>query len=120
MGYAGAQMTIMSKTCAERCNISHLMDKRWSGVAKGVGIQRILGRIHFCKYMRGNDKGMSVTFANATFLNQCHSCSQMSPHPVHKCYFCSHKNIDIENIEDQRVWSYLLMHDNVQGVTTPN
>ena len=42
-------MTIMSKSCAERCNISHLMDKRWAGVARGVGVQRILGRVHMCK-----------------------------------------------------------------------
>ena len=44
-------MTIMSKACAERCNISHLMDKRWSGIAKGVGVQRILGRVHMCEYI---------------------------------------------------------------------
>ena len=46
---AGAQMTIMSKACAERCHISHLMDTRWAGIAKGVGVQRILGRIHMCE-----------------------------------------------------------------------
>jgi len=43
---SGAQMTIMSKSFAERCNLFHLLDTRFKGVAVGVGTGNILGRIH--------------------------------------------------------------------------
>ena len=39
-------MTIMSSSCAERCGIMRLIDRRFAGVARGVGTQEIIGRIH--------------------------------------------------------------------------
>ena len=43
---SGAQMTVMSKKCAQKCGILHLVDTRFAGYAVGVGKGKILGKVH--------------------------------------------------------------------------
>mmetsp|Transcript_17286 Transcript_17286/g.70180 ORF Transcript_17286/g.70180 Transcript_17286/m.70180 type:complete len:264 (-) Transcript_17286:704-1495(-) len=57
----GAQSTIISLDCARRLGIDRLIDKRFQGMAKGVGSAKILGRIH-STVLKIEDQFLQCTF----------------------------------------------------------
>ena len=50
----GAQKSVMSPEMAEACGIARLMDRRFSGVAVGVGTAKIVGSVHSVPLKLGN------------------------------------------------------------------
>jgi len=55
----GAQMSIMSKKTAIKCNVDYLIDHKFKGIAKGVGTQKIIGKIHLLD-LEIDSKGTSL------------------------------------------------------------
>lgn len=61
---SGAQCSVISKGCAEACNILNFLDKSFSTVAVGVGVQKTLGRVHWIDIKIGN----KTDFASITVI----------------------------------------------------
>ncbi|KRX01002.1 UBA-like protein [Pseudocohnilembus persalinus] len=53
---SGAESTIISASLAEKCGLTRLLDKRFAGIAVGVGQSKILGRVHVAQMEIKNKK----------------------------------------------------------------
>jgi len=43
----GAQISILPRSFVTACNLEHLIDEKYNGELKGVGSDKIIGRIHY-------------------------------------------------------------------------
>ena len=116
---SGAQSTIISKNCAEACNILHMMDTRFAGIAYGVGQSKILGRVHIAHMDFGSEQlPMSFTVLEDNKIDllfgldnlKRHQCSiDLVDHKLHLCKgefsipFLPDGNIKKNKFEDERV-----------------
>lgn len=51
---------MMNVQCAQRCNLLHLVDKRFKGVAAGVGTAAIHGRVHMATLRFGRKAAVDI------------------------------------------------------------
>ena len=52
---SGAASTVMSESCAEKCSVMRLVDRRFATVAVGVGTQKVIGKVHLGTVQIGED-----------------------------------------------------------------
>ena len=57
----GAQMTVMSLECAQKCKLQALIDQRFRGVAAGVGVARIVGRVNLATLRFGRTAAVDTS-----------------------------------------------------------
>eukprot|EP00954_Amorphochlora_amoebiformis_P005645 445250-Amorphochlora_amoeboformis.AAC.1 len=65
----------------ERVGLAHLIDKRWQGMAKGVGTAKIIGRIHAAQIQIGSAFfTMSITVLEGQDMQFLFGLDQLKRH----------------------------------------
>ena len=57
----GAQCTVITATCAQKCGLLALVDQRFRGVAAGVGVARIAGRVNMATLRFGRTAAVDTS-----------------------------------------------------------
>jgi len=57
----GAQMTVMNLRCAQRTGLLPAVDPKFKGIAAGVGMARIAGRVHLATLRFGRSTAVDTS-----------------------------------------------------------
>jgi len=88
---SGAQSTIMSVRCAEKCNLMRFIDRQFAGEARGVGTAKILGRVHMTQMKMGNSYfPISVTILETNDIDFLFGLDMLKRH---RCVIDLAKNV---------------------------
>ena len=87
----GAQTTVMSKNLAEKCGIMRLVDQRFAGMAVGVGVSKIVGKIHAIDVsINGNFLPLSISVVETDKLSILFGLDMMKRHNVFQIFKSVH------------------------------
>jgi len=88
---SGCQTTFMSAAFADQCNLSQLIDTRFTGIAHGVGTQPIVGKIHVAQMEIG---GVFLPCSFSIMKDQAMSiCLGLDMLRGHQCAIDLNKNV---------------------------
>lgn len=107
---SGAQSTIMSIQCAERCGLMRLLDTRFAGVAQGVGTAKILGKVHMSQMKFGNSYfPVSITVLDQDRVDFLFGLDMLMRH---RCEISlRHNELRIDSVDGIECVKFLSEHD---------
>lgn len=104
---SGAQMSVMSEDCAEKCGLSRLIDRKWAGMAHGVGTTKIVGRVHMTMVkISGQVLPMSISILAAKNMDFLIGLDQLKRHQM-----CIDLKANELRLDDKNSAKFLAEHE---------